>query len=295
MRHGRRPRTSLPGLQAFEATARLGGVSRAAAELHLTQSAVSRQVLALEEQLGVQLFRRVKKRLLLSEAGAAYLHDVRGGLSALSDATEALLATRGRGGTLKIATLPTFGAKWLVPRLGRFLQTTPHITIDLITRLAPFDFAIEQLDGAIHFGGPDWPGAAAHFLKQERMTAVATPALASRCTTPADVLKAPLLQITSRAFSWREWLDANNLAGAAFSPNLQVETFAMGIEAVLAGLCVGILPTLFVETELATGTLVAIGPPVESRSAYYFVYPQHKEEYYPLRRFADWLASEIRV
>jgi LysR family glycine cleavage system transcriptional activator len=69
----------------------------------------------------------------------------------------------------------------------------------------------------------------------------------------------------------------------------------MGIEAVLAGLCVGILPTLFVETELATGTLVAIGPPVESRSAYYFVYPQHKEEYYPLRRFADWLASEIRV
>ncbi|MBS0421763.1 MAG: LysR family transcriptional regulator [Proteobacteria bacterium] len=293
MIRGRRPRTSLLGLQAFEAVARLGGVSRAATELHLTQSAVSRQVLALEEQLGVPLFRRIKKRLLLSEAGAAYLHDVRGGLAALNDATEALLATRGRGGTLTIATLPTFGAKWLVPRLGRFLESAPHITIELITRLAPFDFTIEQLDGAIHFGGPDWPGAAAHFLKQERMTAVATPRLAARCPTPAAVLKLPLLQITSRAFSWREWLDANNLAGAAFTPSLQVETFAMGIEAVIAGLCVGILPTLFVENELAAGTLVAIGPPVESRSAYYFVYPQHKEEYYPLRRFADWLASEI--
>ena len=294
MIRARRPRTSLLGLQAFESVARLGGVSRAAAELHLTQSAVSRQVLALEEQLGVQLFRRVKKRLLLSEAGAAYLHDVRGGLAALSDATEALLATRGRGGTLKIATLPTFGAKWLVPRLGRFLETTPHITIELITRLAPFDFTIEQLDGAIHFGGPDWPGAAAHFLKQERMTAIATPSLAARCPTPADVLKAPLLQITSRAFSWREWFDANNLAGAVFAPSLQVETFAMGIEAVLAGLCVGMLPTLFVEQELSAGTLVAIGPPVESRSAYYFVYPQHKAEYFPLRRFADWLVNEIK-
>jgi LysR family transcriptional regulator, glycine cleavage system transcriptional activator len=241
----------------------------------------------------VQLFRRVKKRLLLSEAGAAYLHDVRGGLAALSDATEALLDMRGRGGTLKIATLPTFGAKWLVPRLGRFLATTPHTTIELITRLAPFDFTIEQLDGAIHFGGPDWPGASTHFLKQERMTAVATASLAARYPTPAQVLKAPLLQITSRAFSWHEWLDANDLAGAAFAPSLQVETFAMGIEAVLAGLCVGILPTLFVENELAAGTLVAIGPQVQSRCAYYFVYPKHKEEYYPLRRFADWLASEI--
>src|SRR5258708_5337660 len=112
MSRGRRAQPSLAGLQAFEATARLGGVSRAAAELHLTQSAVSRQVLALEEQLGVQLFRRVKKRLLLSEAGAAYLHDVRGVLAALGDATDALVATRGRSGTLRIATLPTFGAKW---------------------------------------------------------------------------------------------------------------------------------------------------------------------------------------
>jgi LysR family glycine cleavage system transcriptional activator len=256
---------------------------------------VSRQVLAVEERLGVQLFRRVKKRLVLSEAGAAYLHDVRDGLATLSHATDALLATQGRGGTLKIATLPTFGAKWLVPRLGQFLESSPHITIDLITRLAPFDFAIEQLDGAIHFGGPDWPGTTARLLQQEHMTAVATPRLAANCRTAADVLNVPLLQITSRAFSWREWLDANGLAGAAYSPSLQVETFAMGIEAVLAGLCVGIVPTLFIESELAAGTLVSIGPPVQSRSAYYFVYPQHKEEYYPLRKFADWLALQVLV
>jgi len=288
-----RPLPKLLGLQAFEATARLGSVSRAATELCLTQSAVSRQLLALEAQLGVQLFHRSRKRLILSEAGAGYLHDVRGGLSALADATDALVSLRGRGGTLRLATLPTFGAKWLVPRLGRFCESHPHITIDLITRLAPFDFSIEQIDGAIHFGGREWPGATAEFLAKEEMTVVATPSLARRCPTPADVLKAPLLQITSRAFSWREWLTSVGLRDAVYTPFLQVETFAMGIEAVLAGLCVGILPTFFVAAEIAAGTLVAIGSNVTSESAYYFVYPERKREYFPLHEFARWITSEI--
>ena len=101
MERRRRPFPKLLGLQAFEATARLGSVSRAAAELYLTQGAVSRQLQALEAQLGVPLFARSKKRLILTEAGAAYLHDVRGGLTLLGDATEALISTQGRGGTLR--------------------------------------------------------------------------------------------------------------------------------------------------------------------------------------------------
>jgi len=291
-------RRSLPGLmslRAFEATARLGSVSRAAVELALTQSAVSRQLLALEAQLGVQLFLRSKKRLVLTEAGAAYLHDVRAGLTTLTDATAALISTRGRAGTLRLATLPTFGAKWLVPRLGRFCDRHPHISIDLITRLAPFDFSIEQLDGAIHFGGADWPGATTEFLTKEELTVVAIPALAERCRAPLDVLRLPLLQITSRTFSWREWLAAVGSPDAAFTPFLQVETFAMGIEAVLAGLCVGILPAFFVAPEIAAGELVAIGPNVTSQSAYYFAYPERKRDYYPLREFALWIAAEARA
>jgi LysR family transcriptional regulator, glycine cleavage system transcriptional activator len=291
----RRSLPSLLGLQAFEATARLGTVSLAAQELNLTQSAVSRQLIGLEERLGVNLFRRTRKRLVLSEAGAAYLHDVRGGLARLGDATESLLATRGRSGTLKLATLPTFGAKWLVPRLGRFRDQFPGITIELLTRLAPFDFSIEEIDGAIHFGGPDWPGSVAEFLLKEKMAAIATPALAARCTSPAAVLEAPLLQITSRAFAWQDWLEAAGLPDARHVPSLQVETFAMGIEAVLAGLCVGILPRFLVENELLNGRLVAIGDFVESRSAYYFVYPDRKRDYYPLRQFADWIVREIQL
>ena len=289
----RRTLPKLLGLQAFEATARLGSVSRAASELCLTQGAVSRQIQALETQVGVQLFVRSKKRLILTEAGAGYLHDVRDGLAALGDATDALVTRQGRGGTLRLATLPTFGAKWLVPRLPRFYATHPHITLDLITRLAPFDFSIEQLDGAIHFGGREWSGAITEHLTNEEMTVVAAPRLAGNCRAPSDVLQLPLLQITSRAFSWRAWFAAINLPEVVLTPYLQVETFAMGIEAVLAGLCVGILPTFFVASELAAGSLVTIGPPVTSESAYYFVYPERKRDYYPLREFARWLSEEI--
>lgn len=291
----RRPLPKLLGLQAFEATARLGSVSRAASELFLTQGAVSRQLQALETQLGVQLFARSKKRLILTEAGAGYLHDVRGGLAVLGDATDALISTQGRGGTLRLATLPTFGAKWLVPRLPRFCETHPHITLDLITRLAPFDFSIEQLDGAIHFGGPEWSGALTDLLTNEEMIAVAAPHLARRCRTPADVLQLPLLQITSRAFSWRAWLSAVGLSDSPITPTLQVETFAMGIAAVLAGICVGILPTFFVADEIASGALVPIGPAMVSESAYYFVYPERKRNYYPVREFSRWMKEEISV
>ncbi|MFZ0501619.1 MAG: LysR substrate-binding domain-containing protein [Steroidobacteraceae bacterium] len=293
MRHPRRLVPKLLGLQAFEATARLGTVSRAAAELSLTQGAVSRQLQALESQLGVQLFLRSKKRLTLTEAGAGYLHDVRGGLTVLGDATAALASRRGRAGTLRLATLPTFGAKWLVPRLPGFYAAHPHITLDLITRLAPFDFSIEQLDGAIHFGGSSWSGARTEYLFEEEMTVVATPDLARQCPTPADVLRLPLLQITSRAFSWHTWLARIGLTDTAVTPYLQVETFAMGVEAVLAGLCVGILPSFFVTAEIAAGALATIGPRVNSEAAYYFAYPERKRNYYPLREFVRWLTEEI--
>jgi LysR family glycine cleavage system transcriptional activator len=292
----RSPRVpKLGGLQAFEATARLGSVSRAASELSLTQGAVSRQLLALESQLGVTLFVRSKKRLVLTEAGAGYLDDVRTGLAALGEATDALKSSQGRGGSLRLATLPTFGAKWLVPRLPRFYELHPHIRLDVITRLAPFDFSIEQLDGAIHFGGREWAGAVAEHLVHEEMSVVATPRLASRCRVPAEVLQLPLLQITSRAFSWRAWLSAIGLADAPMTPYLQVETFAMGIEAVLTGICAGMLPTFFVAAEIAAGSLVTLGPTVLSESAYYFVYPERKRDYYPVREFSQWLRSEIAL
>ena len=192
-----------------------------------------------------------------------------------------------------MATLPTFGAKWLVPRLPRFHAEHPHVTLDLITRLAPFDFSLEQLDGAIHFGSSSWSGAVTEYLDKEEMIVVAAPSLANHCRSPADVLRLPLLQITSRAFSWHAWLTAVGRADTVITPYLQVETFAMGIEAILAGLCVGILPRFFVTAEITAGSLAAIGPADTGDSAYYFVYPERKRDYFPLQAFARWIKEEI--
>ncbi|MEJ0039526.1 MAG: LysR family transcriptional regulator [Gammaproteobacteria bacterium] len=291
----RRPAARLPGLlslQSFEAAARLGTVSHAAKELRLTQSAVSKQLQTLEARLGRSLFTRDNKGMRLTEAGAAYLHDVRVALDTLHRGTENIAIKRERHGALKIATLPTFGSKWLIPRLPRFRQAHPNITLELITRLAPFDFSIDPFDAAIHFGGADWPGAASQYLAEEEMVALAVPALAAMCSSPADVQNLPHIAITTRAFAWHEWFAAMNLQSSAHRPALQVETFAMGIEAVRAGLGVAIFPVLFAEHELTCGELTAIGPRVRSGGAYHLVYPHHKRNDPLVRAFASWLTIE---
>ncbi len=172
---GRLTVPSLSALAAFEAAARHGSFTRAAEELSLTQGAVSRQVAHLETVLGVALFQRARQRVALTPAGAAYAAEIRDGLSRLAAATVSTMAFRGAGGVLNLAILPTFGTRWLIPRLPRFTEAHPGITINFTTKLVPFDFAREPLDAAIHFGDPVWPGARLHRLMGEEIVPVAAP------------------------------------------------------------------------------------------------------------------------
>ena len=285
---------NLSHLEAFEATARLGVVSRAADELSLTQSAVSRQILALEAALGVQLFRRVRKRLALTDAGASYLDEVRASLAGLEAATAALRTARGRGGVLNLGVLPTFGATLLVPRLGRFQAAYPEIRIRLATRLEPFDFAFDQLDAAIHFGGPEWPGAVTELLAHEDMAAVAAPGLAEGLDTPDAVANAPRIQISSRPLAWREWFEAFGLDEPGEPARLHVDTFAMAIEAVIAGLGVAVLPIFAVDTLLSEGRVrMVLDRRLRSGSAYYLACPSARRAHYPAAAFRAWIKREL--
>ena len=286
---------NLSGLTAFEATARRGSVTEAASELNLTQSAISRQIQTLEAYLGVALFVRRKKRLILTEMGVAYLDEVRPALEAIESATS--VTTDAKHSVLNIATLPTFGAKWLVPRLGSFREANPKITVNLVTRSVPFDFALDhQLDGAIHFGTADWPGAVTRFLLKEETVAVATPDLARALKSAEDVARSPLLQIASRPFAWREWFESAGLHSQTYRPAMQVETFSMAIEAVTAGLCVGLLPVFFISEQLKAGKLEAILQiRIESSAAYYFVVPEGKQRRRTVKRFSEWLSAELEV
>lgn len=294
---GRLSVPSLSALAAFEAAARHGSFTRAAEELNLTQGAVSRQVAHLEQVLGVALFERVRQRVSLTPAGGAYAADIRDGLSRIAAATVSTMAFRGAAGVLHLAILPTFGTRWLIPRLPRFTEAHPGITINFATKLVPFDFSREPLDAAIHFGDPVWPGAKLHRLMGEEIVPVAAPALVARLriAEPADMLHAPLLQQSTRPRAWANWLGQQGLPPSRALMGPRFEQFAMVSQAAVAGLGLAIVPRFLVEEELRAGSLVIpFDLPVTGSEGYYLVYPEARERLPAVIAFRDWLLSECQ-
>lgn len=290
------PRRYLPSLSlltAFEAAARLGSFTRAAEELDLTQGAISRQVRALEEQLGAPLFRRERQRVHLTPRGRAYAEEVRRGLRLIGNASLEL-ATNPEGGTLGLAILPTFGTRWLAPRLPRFLAANPGITLSLSTRLEMFDMEAERIDAAIHFGHDDWPGARAAFLMAEEVIPCGAPALLARLglERPEQVLSAPLLTLESRPRAWARWLEAQGVPGDP-RRGMVFDQFATMAQAAAGGLGLALLPRALMAEELASGAVVpAFDRAVASHGGYWLVWPEAREGYPPLERFRAWALAE---
>ena len=291
----RRILPSLVALQCFDAAARQLSFTRAAEELNVTQSAVSRQIRLLEEFLGRALFYRIKQRLVLTGAGEAYARDIRDVLDRAEAATLALMAHSGTSGVLNLAILPTFGSRWLVPRLGSFTTRDPEIQLNLLTRLKPFDFAKEEIDVAIHFGDTSWPGVQYHYLMGEETVPVCSPALLAGKTLagPADLAGFTLLQHTTRPNAWADWFEAVGEHPASAGKGPRFEQFYLVIQAALAGLGVAVLPLFLVQDELASGRLViAVNQPVPSRHSYYLVHP--KTDAYPVTVFKEWLLAQCQ-
>lgn len=180
-------------LRAFSTVVRFGGVSRAAEALHLTQSAVSKQVQELERWIGVALFERSRKRLALTPAGERYEKTVRALLGQLEAATLELITSGDGGGALHLSALPTFGAKWLIPRLPDFQRRHPQTTLHFVPYVHGYDFQRPELDCSILFGDGHWPGARSHYLAGRDVALIAprqglaeppirTPRDLARCT-----------------------------------------------------------------------------------------------------------------
>jgi LysR family glycine cleavage system transcriptional activator len=277
----RRLLPSISALRALEALDRHGSASAAAAELALTQGAVSRQIQALEAQVGVALSTRIDRRLVLTAEGSDYAAEIRHALDQIARAT-VMLQSGPVGGTLSLAILPAFGMRWLMPRLPDFARRHPDVTINMATRLEPFSFAGEAFDAALHYGHRDWPGTEALLLKREHLLPVAAPGLvASRhVDTPADLLKLPLLHIQTRPRAWAAWFAAAGVPLDGALPGTMYDQFATITQAALHGLGAALMPDYLVEQEVATGRLVALAPQaVEADGAYYLVWlarPAHR-------------------
>ena len=291
-------RRKIPGtelLVAFETAARHQSFTRAAEELSLTQSAVCRQISALEDYLGVQLFNRIKKRVTLSEAGQIYARQARENLKRIEHDTLSVMAHRGAGGVLELAVIPTFATRWLIPRLANFHAMHPGITLDLTTRAEPFMFTDTPFDAAIHYGDPVWPGAVTEYLFGEDMVPVCLPEmLMGRVQiVPEELEKLPLLHQSARPDAWREWFEVAGLRNVNAMGGARYELFAMLVEAARAGLGVALVPRFFVLSELASGELVTPCPHIlHSQRNYYLVYPENNAGSASLQVFCTWLRAQ---
>lgn len=290
------PRRLLPSislLTAFEAVIRTGSTLAAARDLDLTQGAVSRLIQNLEAQLGVTLFLRDRRRLVPTDHALAYARDVGKALDLVSRGSMRVRSNTG-GGTLSLAILPTFGTRWLAPRLPRFLAAHPGVTINLGTRLKPFDFEEEGFDAAIHFGRDDWAGAGSVRLFDERLVACCAPSFQSAhpAARARDLIGLPLLQLETRPNAWARWFAHHGVEGPV-PQGMLFDQFAPMIQAVIHGLGVALLPEFLAKAELADGRLVrAFGESVGGPEAYYLVWPAVGAWYPPLQAFRDWLVAE---
>lgn len=296
MKLGRNAIPDITVLQAFECAARHGNFTQAAAELNLTQSAVSRQIRTLELQLKVMLFERVRKRVVLSQAGKAILPQVISLLRQTEEMILSAMASSDSKNMLTIATLPTFGNRWLMRRLPAFLKAHPETTVNIASRSEPFDLAGEDFDIVIHYGQPVWAHATCTYLCGETILPVAHPSLlrSHPISEPADLQSAPLLHLNTRPRLWAEWFQANGHEDATAYHGHRLDQFSMIIEATLQGLGFGLLPQYLIEDELAAGTLeVALDCPMSTANGYYIVTPEHKYGTPAARAFQDWLLGQV--
>lgn len=239
---------------------------------------------------------RAGKRLVLSPEAQDYAGEIRQALHQIVQSTLRLQAEP-LAGTLNLAILPAFGMRWLMPRLPEFARLHADVTINMSTRLEPFNFATEPFDAAIHYGDAKWPGTAALLLKHEQLLPVCAPVLleGQALLGSASLLRLPLLHIQTRPKAWSEWFQRQGVTLSEDPGGTFYDQFATITQAALHGLGVALMPDYLVEQDLATGRLVALHPePVETEGAYYLVWPEAKAKAPALIKFREWLSGKAQ-
>ena len=288
----------LTALRAFEAAARLLSFTRAATELHVTQAAVSHQIKSLESFLGLKLFLRQNRALKLTSEGQEYLPAVNRAFDGIAEATRRLLARDARG-TLTVSVLPSFAARWLVSRLGRFREQWPDISLRIAPSADLVDFSRDEVDVGIRYGKGRYPGLYSCKLMTEDLFPVCSPALLARkhppLREPRDLEHFTLLHDDSFG-DWRTWLLAAEVDDVDPTRGTIYHDAGMLLQAAVAGQGVAIARGVLAADYLQEGRLVR---PFElslpGDYAYYFVCPSSSVEAPKVRAFRDWLLAEAAL
>lgn len=287
---------SLAVLRCFEAAAKYQSFTAAAEELELTQGAVSRHVKELEERIGTALFRREGRGVRLTDAGTNLAVNLTSDLERLHRTISNAAASGDDKEILSIAVLPTFGARWLIPRIREFQSGREKFELMVHSRSEPFNLIESGIDLAIHFGNEDWPGARLTPLRREELLAVAAPQLVDefQLEKPADLFRVQLLHLTSRPTLWDAFrrtvsgIEAPALKGSYF------DQFSLIISAAVAGFGAAILPAYLIENELQTKKLIPIAEVPETKRRYYIATPEGSTK--PLAKtFSAWLRKHCQT
>ncbi|MBI1775226.1 MAG: transcriptional regulator GcvA [Proteobacteria bacterium] len=286
----------LNALKAFEAAGRHLSFTKAAEELGVTQAAISHQIKFLEELLGQKLFRRMTRRLMLTDAGQTLLPGIRDGFETLSAAVARLRAS-GSSGSLTVSLMATLALRWLVPRLARWQQAHPDIDVRLSTTARLVDFQREDVDVAIRHGWGAWPGLRCDKLFAPLYTPLLNPALLPpgvRLTRPADLFRLPLLREHDEEVNWRAWFAAAGETYAPIQRGPEFDSTVMAGQAAIQGLGAALAPPEFFAEELSEGRLIQpFSIMTSAGKAYYLVCPEARGEQPKIQAFRQWLMDEV--
>lgn len=286
---------STTALQCFETAARHLSFTNAAQEMHMTQSAISKQVAQLEEMLNLSLFYRTPHRISLTPAGKTYYLEVLDILKHIEAATTSLMSNSDNSEVLKIVSHPTFCARWLMPALKGFSQTHPLINLNIKELAGPFFSEDQNVDVAFLYGDGIWAGMEAIKLFDEYNVAVCHPDyLKDKTPCTSNIDKCTLLQLSSRPSAWYEYFRQQDISmdGTFVGPSF--DTFHTTISAALLGYGIALVPLRLVAPELQSGALVtAWSYAAKGRGAYYMSYPLSLGNSHKLKVILEWISAYL--
>lgn len=284
----------LTAVRVFEAAARHENFTQAAAELGMTQAAVSYQIRLLEERLGMPLFVRSKRRVTLTDAGRKAAPAISSAFDTLSEAFSGLIAED--QGVLGISTAQTFASTWLASRLGAFQIAHPDLAVRLSTENRLVDFASDPVDVAVRIGQGPWPGLRQHFLFRSHFTPICSVEFRDRhrLERPEQLLEVP--RLSPDDLWWKHWLaEAGVVADApAQRRGIALDSQVMEANAAMAGHGIALMTPLFWRRELESGRLVQPFRHIHfPGTSHWLVYPEHKRNQRKIKTFREWLLAEI--
>lgn len=282
----------LTWLRTFEASARHLSFTHAAAELNLTQAAVSKQVKLLEQLLREPLFQRKPRSLVLTKVGAAYLPKVRDAFERLAVGTQEVFGNR-RSGMLTVRATSGFSVNWIAPRLPRFFARHPDIRLRLVSSVWTDEHEKERFDLDIRYGSGAWPGHRVDQLTWEYLEPLCAPTLLATLETPAALARHPLLHVLGYEEGWAMWLKAANVEGVNPGQGLQFDTSLLAFQVAAQGFGVALGRSSMAEHEIGIGRLVRpYHFPVPIREAFHMVSPMVGAEHPDAAPFRDWILEE---